>query len=80
MVIICYLELMITIWYRARVIMMQVIRLDRLSMAPIRYLGQGMNFDFSSSNLRVSDVYTHIKSSPQDKINLVPPAPIPVQA
>ena len=40
----------------------------------------GIIIYFCYSNLRVSDVYTHIKSSPQDQINLVPPAPIPVQA
>ena len=40
----------------------------------------GIIMYFCYSNLRVSDVYTHIKSSSQDQINLVPPAPIPVQA
>ena len=40
----------------------------------------GIIIYFCYSNLRVSDVYTHIKSSSQDQINLVPPAPIPVQA
>ena len=76
-----YLVLPMTFLYKASVIAVQVIRLVRLIIWPIKYLQTPPleQYQRFTNFLRVGDVNSHIKGGSKDQIYLVPPTTVPVK-